>query len=126
MNTKHKRKWNEYQQRILDNSANSTSKGLVGKYLFFGVPNNQEGQDFMDLVKKYLNPIMRLTKAHRKWGSWGHSVSSQKADSFCVYAKEKPTPQSKAEKEREMADRKEDYINKRKLIQIKAIVGEYE
>ena len=71
---------NKFQARIL---ANNNKKGR--NYIFYGVPNDDEGKAFMTLVKKYLNPNFSYRRRFRKEGTWQHSVNEVEGDSFVVY-----------------------------------------
>ena len=51
---------NEFQKRLLKNN-----NGKRGGYIFYGVPNDDEGQLFMSLFKKYLNKDFSYTRRYR-------------------------------------------------------------
>ena len=60
------------------------------RYIFYGIPLNEEGLHFMSLVKKYLNK--RTYTYRRRWrgkGSYRHSCPPEDADSCVVYIDEK-------------------------------------
>ena len=71
---------NEFQKRLVKNN-----NGKRGGYIFYGVPNDDEGQLFMSLFKKYLNKDFSYTRRYRGKGSWSHSISKEDADSFVIY-----------------------------------------
>ena len=77
---------NKFQARLL---ANPVNKGETGNYLFYGVPNDFEGELFMKLFKRFLNPKFKYYRQFRKQGSWSHSVNSTDGDSFVIYVNEK-------------------------------------
>ena len=77
---------NKFQARLL---ANPVNKGETGNYLFYGVPNDFEGELFMKLFKRFLNPKFKYYRQFRKSGSWSHSVNSTDGDSFVVYVDDK-------------------------------------
>jgi len=77
---------NKFQARLL---ANPCNKDGIGNYLFYGVPNDFEGELFMKLFKRYLNPKFKYYRQFRKQGSWSHSVNSTDGDSFVVYVDDK-------------------------------------
>ena len=81
---------NKFQARLL---ANPVNKKEIGNYLFYGVPNDFEGELFMKLFKRFLNPKFKYYRQFRKQGSWSHSVNSTDGDSFVIYVNEKnPKP----------------------------------
>jgi len=71
---------NAFQKRLVKNN-----NGKRGNYIFYGVPNDEEGQLFMSLFKKYLNKDFSYTRRYRGKGSWNHSISKEDADSFVIY-----------------------------------------
>jgi hypothetical protein len=71
---------NAFQKRLVKNN-----NGKRGGYIFYGVPNDEEGQLFMSLFKKYLNKDFSYTRRYRGKGSWNHSISKEDADSFVIY-----------------------------------------
>ena len=71
---------NEFQKRLI-----KKNNGKRGGYIFYGVPNDEEGQLFMSLFKKYLNKDFSYTRRYRGNGSWNHSISKEDADSFVIY-----------------------------------------
>ena len=73
---------NEFQKRI-------KKHGKLGNYLFYGIPNNEEGREFMRLFKKFINPRFGFKRQFRSKGNWKHSVSSRYGDSFVIYVEEK-------------------------------------
>ena len=77
---------NKFQARLL---ANPCNKKEIGNYLFYGVPNDFEGELFMKLFKRFLNPKFKYYRQFRKSGSWSHSVNSTDGDSFVVYVDDK-------------------------------------
>ena len=77
---------NKFQARLL---ANPVNKGETGNYLFYGVPNDFEGQLFMKLFKRFLNLKFKYYRQFRKSGSWSHSVNSTDGDSFVIYVDDK-------------------------------------
>ena len=77
---------NKFQARLL---ANPVNKGETGNYLFYGVPNDFEGELFMKLFKRFLNPKFKYYRQFRKQGSWSHSVNSTDGDSFVIYVDDK-------------------------------------
>ena len=77
---------NKFQARLL---ANPVNKGETGNYLFYGVPNDFEGQLFMKLFKRFLNPKFKYYRQFWKSGSWSHSVNSTDGDSFVIYVDDK-------------------------------------
>ena len=76
----------KFQARLL---ANPVNKGETGNYLFYGVPNDFEGELFMKLFKRFLNPKFKYYRQFRKSGSWSHSVNSTDGDSFVIYVDDK-------------------------------------
>ena len=77
---------NKFQARLL---ANPVNKGETGNYLFYGVPNDFEGELFMKLFKRFLHPKCKYYRQFRKQGSWSHSVNSTDGDSFVIYVDDK-------------------------------------
>ena len=77
---------NKFQARLL---ANPVNKDGLGNYLFYGVPNDIEGELFIKLFKKFLNPKFKYYRQFRKEGSWSHSVNSTDGDSFVIYVDDK-------------------------------------
>ena len=77
---------NKFQARLL---ANPVNKDGLGNYLFYGVPNDIEGELFIKLFRKFLNPKFKYYRQFRKQGSWSHSVNSTDGDSFVVYVDDK-------------------------------------
>jgi len=77
---------NKFQARLL---ANPCNKKEIGNYLFYGVPNDFEGELFMKLFKRFLNPKFKYYRQFRKSGSWSHSVNSTDGDSFVIYVDDK-------------------------------------
>ena len=77
---------NKFQARLL---ANPVNKKEIGNYLFYGVPNDFEGELFMKLFKRFLNPKFKYYRQFRKSGSWSHSVNSTDGDSYVVYVDDK-------------------------------------
>jgi len=60
------------------------------RYIFYGVPLNEEGLHFMSLVKKYLNKKTYTYKRRlRGKGSYRNSCPPDQADSFVVYIDKK-------------------------------------
>ena len=60
------------------------------RYIFYGIPINEEGELFMNLCRKYLNKKVYTYK--RRWrgkGSYQHSCPPSLADSFVIYIDEK-------------------------------------
>ena len=60
------------------------------RYIFYGIPLDEEGLHFMSLVKKYLNK--KTYTYRRRWrgkGSYRHSCPPDQADSFVVYIDKK-------------------------------------
>jgi hypothetical protein len=77
---------NKFQARLL---ANPVNKDGLGNYLFYGVPNDIEGELFIKLFRKFLNPKFKYYRQFRKQGSWSHSVNSTDGDSFVIYVDDK-------------------------------------
>jgi len=77
---------NKFQARLL---ANPVNKEGLGNYLFYGVPNDIEGELFIKLFRKFLNPKFKYYRQFRKQGSWSHSVNSTDGDSFVIYVDDK-------------------------------------
>ena len=62
---------------------------LGGRYVFAGVPNNQEGEQFFQNCRKYLHTDgQRVVRRWRGLGNWSHSISGDRADSFVIYINE--------------------------------------
>tara|TARA_R110000796_G_scaffold233894_1_gene352485 strand:- start:980 stop:1207 length:228 start_codon:yes stop_codon:yes gene_type:complete len=65
---------------------------LNGRYVFEGVPNNDEGETFYTNIRKYLSTgktTDRVVRRYRGKGNWHHSISSNEADSFVIYIDER-------------------------------------
>jgi|TARA_R100000234_G_C4882436_1_gene127939 hypothetical protein len=76
---------NDYQKRIEKNPNGG------GEYQFYGIPNDEEGNLFIKLARKYLNrKLYRTVKYGRSNGSYYHNADKDKVDSFVLYIKDKP------------------------------------
>jgi hypothetical protein len=76
---------NEFQQRIKDNPNGG------GEYQLMGIPNDEEGLNFIKSLRKYLNKDRyKVVKYGRQWGTYLNSADKDKTDSFVIYIKEKP------------------------------------
>lgn len=64
---------------------------LQGRYVFEGVPNTDEGEEFFQNVRKYLNSRAtdRVVRRWRGQGNWRHSINGDEADSFVIYIDER-------------------------------------
>mgnify|MGYP003112906049 FL=1 len=64
---------------------------LQGRYVFEGVPNTDEGEEFFQNVRKYLNSRTtdRVVRRWRGQGNWRHSINGDEADSFVIYIDER-------------------------------------
>ena len=62
-----------------------------GRYVFAGVPNTDEGEEFFQNVRKYLNSRtnQRVVRRWRGPGNWSHSINGDQADSFVIYIDER-------------------------------------
>jgi len=62
-----------------------------GRYVFEGVPNTDEGEEFFQNVRKYLNSRTtdRVVRRWRGQGNWRHSINGDEADSFVIYIDER-------------------------------------
>ena len=75
------------QQHRADVMFNGVEKP---RYIFYGIPLDEEGLHFMTLVKKYLNKKVYTYKRRlRGKGSYSNSCPPEQADSFVVYIDEK-------------------------------------
>ena len=71
---------NIFQKRLKKHN-----KVKLGNYLFYGIPNNDEGREFMRLFRKFVNPKFTFRRHYRMLGKWKHSVLASEGDSFVVY-----------------------------------------
>ena len=67
---------------------------LGGRYVFAGVPNDEEGDKFFHNIRKYLhtNPDCKREAVIRRWRGpciWSGSCPREQADSFVVYIEER-------------------------------------
>ena len=64
---------------------------LHGRYVFEGVPNTDEGEEFFQNVRKYLNSRtdQRVVRRWRGSGNWNYSINGDQADSFVIYIDER-------------------------------------
>jgi hypothetical protein len=64
---------------------------LHGRYVFEGVPNTDEGEEFFQNVRKYLNSRtdQRVVRRWRGPGNWWGSCPPSQADSFVIYIDER-------------------------------------
>ena len=65
-----------------------------GRYVFAGVPNDDEGEKFFQSVRKYLhtNPECTRESVRRRWRGpvrWWGSCPRGQADSFVIYIEER-------------------------------------
>ena len=126
-------KLNKFQQRIKDNPNGG------GRYMFFGVPKNEEGKKWIKDAKQYLNTDLYTMKSPRGRASisYAHSINQKQADSFCIYIEEKPKLKKfeltycissyKTEvKEFESIGDAEDYANSKSIIDYAYTIKEIE
>ena len=67
-----------------------------GRYVFAGVPNDEEGEKFFQDIRKYLHTQegYRRESVRRRWrgpGKWWGACPRSKADSFVIYIEERNT-----------------------------------
>ncbi len=71
--------------------SRSPSERLIqGRYVFEGVPNTEEGEQFFQNVRKYISSRTkkRVVRRWRGRGNWNHSINRELADSFVLYIDE--------------------------------------
>ena len=72
-------------------SRQPSDRLLQGRYVFEGVPNTDEGEEFFQNVRKYLysRTTDRVVRRWRGQGNWRHSINGDEADSFVIYIDER-------------------------------------